>query len=94
MEVHFDRDGEAHDVCLDTGCSVTLIDRKFLNQVATTASIRTSGPVTVNGIAGSEMTYEYVHLDLWFKGLLNGKLATAHIQREARIVNDLKANSW
>ena len=68
-----------------------MIDRKFLNQVATTASIRTSGPVTVNGIAGSEMTYEYVHLDLWFKGLLNGKPATAHIQREARIVNNLKA---
>ncbi|SLM41272.1 hypothetical protein LPUS_12228 [Lasallia pustulata] len=37
------------------------------------------------------MTYEYVHLDLWFKGLLNSKPATAHIQREARIVNDLKA---
>ncbi|SLM35364.1 probable transposable element [Lasallia pustulata] len=37
------------------------------------------------------MTYEYVHLDLWFKGLLNGKLSTTHIQREARIVNNLKA---
>ncbi|SLM39753.1 hypothetical protein LPUS_10359 [Lasallia pustulata] len=37
------------------------------------------------------MTYEYVHLDLWFKGLLDSKPATAHIQREARIVNNLKA---
>ena len=89
--MRFDHDGEAHDICLDTGCSVTLIDRKFLSHVTTTASIRTSGPVTVNGIAGSEMTYEYVQLDLWFQGLLNGKPATAYIQREARIVNNLKA---
>ena len=87
----FDRDGEAHGICLNTSCSVTLIDRKFLNHIATTAYIQTSGPVTVNGIAGSEMTYEYVRLDLWFKGLLNCKRATAHIQREARIVNNLKA---
>ena len=27
--MHFDRDGEAHDICLDTGCSVTLIDKKL-----------------------------------------------------------------
>ena len=70
---------------------VTLIDREFLSHVATTACIQTSGLVTVNSIASSEMTYEYVRLDLWFKGLLNGKPATTYIQREARVVNNLKA---
>ena len=38
-EVRFNCEGEAHNVCFDSGCSVTLVDWEFLNQVAPTAQI-------------------------------------------------------
>ena len=38
-EVQFNCEGEAYNVCFDSGCSVTLVNWEFLNQVALTAQI-------------------------------------------------------
>ena len=57
----------------------------------TTACVKTSDSVCVNRIVGSETTHKYISLNIWLTGLLEGKSVTAHIQREVRIVNNLKA---
>ena len=63
-EVQFNHKEEAHNVCFDSGCSVTLVDQEFLNQVAPTAQIQTFDPVNMNSITGSETTHDYVTLKL------------------------------
>ena len=95
-EVRFERDSKAHSVCFNTGCSITLIDRDFLSKVAPNTEVHRSGPVNVNEIAGSETTHKYTLLELWISGIVKTpsgleKRAVGWLNREAQIVNDLKA---
>ena len=77
--------------CLDTGCSVTLMDRAFLARTHPNLAIkRMASPITVRGL-GSTMheTDEYVVTPLCFPG----KDATAiTAPREIHVVDNLKAN--
>ena len=63
-EVCFEQDSEAHSICFDTDCSVTLIDWEFLNKVALNTEVHHSEPVNINEITGSETTHEYTLLEL------------------------------
>ena len=95
-EVCFELDNKAHSICFDTSCSVTLIDREFLNKVASNTEICHSESVNVNRIAGSEITYKYTLLDLWIPGIVKThsglkKRAVDWLNQKTQVINDLKA---
>ena len=85
--------GVAVSVCIDTGCSVTLIDRTFLLEQAPDIHIRTmASPISVRGIGSNHhSTNQYVLLEMYLPGKRNGKDVRAKITREAHLVDGLKA---
>ena len=94
-EVCFEWDSEAHSICFNTDCSVTLIDRDFLSKIASNTEIHCSESVNVNEIADSEITHKYALLELWISGIVKilsdfKKRAVDWLNYEVWIVNDLK----
>lgn len=82
---------EASWVCLDTGCGMSLVDRKFLFKNAPTVEVsKMESPIKVRGM-GSK-TYdasEFAVVDFY---ILTEAGTFAHFQREIHIVDDLSAN--
>ena len=91
--VAFSIGGIAFSMCIDSGCTMSLIDRSFLKEQIPKATIqRVNRPIGVRGIGSSRYTTDkFVVIDLFIKGIVDGKNATAHLKREAHLVNNLKA---
>lgn len=81
--------------CLDTGCSLPLLDRGWLKKTSPEAEIRTMAtPITVRGIGENRNDAEqYVILPMFFTGKILGTqdVATAEFTREVHLVDDLQA---
>ena len=79
--------GILYDLCFDTRCIMSLIDRAFLREVYPDAEIkRMSTLMTVKGIGSRKHNAsEYVKLKMY----LSDKNGTAVIERELHIVDDL-----
>lgn len=77
-------------MCLDTGCTMNLIDRQ-LQQQCPGIEIRTMAtPMEVSGIGpSSHAANQYALVDIYLPGN-NGR--TAHSKREVHLVDSLKAN--
>lgn len=92
--VKLHHDSPVEQVCLDTGCSLTLVDRAWLLQQAPNTQIRQmASPLTVRGIGTDKhATADYAILDLVIPGTDQaGKPVEAVLTREAHIVEGLKA---
>ncbi len=76
-------------ICLDTGCTMSLVDQKFLAEQAPSISIQQmSSPITVRGLGTNRHELkDFITLDIH----LPGDDKTAVITREVHIVEDLKA---
>jgi len=72
---------------------MSLIDRRFLNEQIPGCQIRkTETPINVRGIGSTRYSYdEYIVLDIYIGGRVDDSMATAHIRREAHVVDNLKA---
>ena len=83
------------DVCIDTGCTMSLIDRQWLLKLLPTAVIqRTQTSVKVRGIEDREHdSSEYTTIDLYIPGSSNtaGEPSIVQIKREVHIVDHLRA---
>jgi hypothetical protein len=92
-EIRFSPDTNETQVCLDTGCSVTLIDRLGLESVLPDIEIRTiATPISVSGSGlNKQMSASYVILPIYFAGTKKGKPAIAKFTREAHLVDDQRA---
>ena len=82
-------------VCWDTGCSVTLIDRAFLQeQLPKHQILLKDSPLVVRGIGSNQhTTAEYVNLNIYVPGShdADGRPVQALLKRPAFIVDDLRA---
>ncbi len=89
--VKFSLAGQSYEFCFDTGCTMSLIDRKFLLEIVPGIVIKKMpSPMTVRGIGtNTHDASEYVQLQMY----LPGKNGTALIEREFHIVNDLTAKA-
>ena len=85
------------EVCADSGCTMSLIDRQFLKEQRPDLKInKTPSRITVKGIGGQiHESSEYILLEFFIPGTLGkSKIETmARITREFHIVDDLKANA-
>lgn len=89
--IQLDLEKDPENGCLDTGCSVTLMDRVFLAKTRPGLTIQTmASPITVRGLGSNKhQTSEYVVTSLY----LPSEDGTAMLApREIHIVDDLKAN--
>ena len=85
--------GVPYSVCLDTGCTMTLIDRQFLKELRLGRPLKKSqATISVRGV-GTErhLTDDYLVMDLYIKGKVEDKDAVAHLRREVHVVDNLKA---
>ena len=91
IEVKFAISGDLHTICLDTGCTMSLIDRAFLAKEIPRAIIqKMASPISVRGIGSTDhKTNEYVLLDFY---ILHKDNRTAHLRRELHVVEELHAN--
>ena len=98
VEVRLFKDGPTDQICLDTGCSVTLIDRQFLKRLTPFLKLRTlPKAVAVRNIGSDKYnTSEFGILNLFFPGRTVGTTgiidALAKILCEIYVVDNLKAN--
>ena len=96
VEAKFTVDGSSSDLCVDTGCTMSLVDRSFLQRNAPHAVIsQMTSTVEVRGI-GSVLhkSKDFAIIDLLFTGAKpTGASAIASIQCELHIVENLKANA-
>ena len=78
----------------DSGCTMSVIDRKFLFTQAPEAQVKTMPqPVRVRGIGDAMLdSSEYVNLQLSMQGFLNGTPVQARFRGQYHVVDGLKAN--
>ena len=83
-----DHNTDPKQICLDTGCTATLIDAKLVKQIP----ILSEGiqPITVKGIGSRHVSEKYVVFNLFVRGLWDGMPAIAKFPVEAHLVDDLK----
>lgn len=88
-------DGPSESGCLDTGCGISMHDvEAFTRLTQGKVPIRKMAtPITVRGIGTNKhSTVEYAIMDIYLKGIQDGKPAIAVLRREVHLVKDLKAN--
>jgi len=87
---HLTKEGKDEPICLDTSCTMSLVDKDFLMEQALNTTVRQmASPIQVRGIgAGTHQYGEHADLIVYLPG---DKARTAVIQREVHIVRDLKA---
>ena len=80
--------GPVEAVCLDTGCTMSIIDREFLLKQVPKATIRRmASPITVRGVGqGTHSCNKFARLDLYLQG---NPIALIH--RDVHVVDGLKA---
>lgn len=82
------------NVCLDTGCTMSVMDRKLQALLLPNSKVHTTpSPVTVRGIGASQhVSSDYVIIDMWIPGQGPDGPVMAKITREVHLVDDLRAN--
>ena len=80
-------------ICLDSGCTMTIGDREWIKKLRPDLEIhRMKDPITVRGIGTAKYpTDEYVILNIYIPGLVNGKIEVVQITAEVHLVRSLKA---
>jgi hypothetical protein len=93
--VRLTSNGPDESVCLDTGCTMTLIDRKFAQRLLPNLQLRQMPKaISVTGIGDDRHeSAEYILLDLYFPAVVRGRSVLAHVSGEAHIVDNLRANA-
>lgn len=87
------KDGPRDDVCLDSGCIMTLIGWEYLQQMAPKSRIQKLGtPISIRGVGvATDLTDKYTIIDLYVDGQTVNGPKIAHLKRVAHIVDNLKA---
>jgi hypothetical protein len=82
------------DVCLDTGCTPTIVDRSFLKEQAPEAEVKSrEETLTINGIGSDKhQTKEIARVFVHFKATVSGEDVVIAIPIEAYVVDSLRAN--
>ena len=93
LRLFFVRGQQAEVICVDSGCTMSLMDRKFCAVSLPGLEIKkTKMPINVRGIGSARhTTEEYALIDMWVPGHQNGKKCIAHIRREVHFVDNLRA---
>ena len=95
MHVSLQAGQSTTEVCVDTGCGISLIDRAFLFKNVPKAKILTAEhPKQLRGIGGDALRLEeYVRVSIYVPGMNDkGQRVKAHITAELHLVDNLKAN--
>lgn len=94
-QIYFSIVGKPEQYCVDTGCGMSLVDRRFFKEhLPNQAILRHDALVILRGIGKNRhTTNEYVIVVLFLYGFTpRGESTFIKITREFHIVNNLKAN--
>ena len=91
VSASFSPEGKQHAICVDTGCTMSLVDRKFLNENVPDAQIHQSvEPIQVTGIGSTKhQACSWATILIHLHGM-HGKYAV--MEKEFHLVDNLKAN--
>ena len=70
IQFNKDQQAQVHNICLNTGCTMTLINRDFLKGVAPDAIMKKmASPVFARGVGpGKHSLIDYATINLYFPG--------------------------
>ena len=94
-KIMLDPSGPLRDICIDTGCSVTVLDKRFLEANLPQAKIRTmASPAIVKGLGKAKHEVnQFVRTALYFPGKTDlGEPVSGEVTVDLHLVDDLKAN--
>lgn len=93
VNIQLSLEGAVQRVCLDTGCTMSLVDRSFLKSLLPSVDLMTpKESITVRGIgSATHPCNKFVHLSIYFQGKAKGISRIACIKRDFHIVEKLKA---
>ena len=96
VKVSLTYQGRLYEFCFDTGCTISLIDRAFLNQLIKDGGlhidIKKTSPIKVRGLDTKEHdACEYAIIPIYIPSCNGEKVAL--IRREIHIVDDLSAKA-
>lgn len=88
-----EENGAEHDLCGDTGCIMSLVDRKFLQKNLPGLQIlQSNAEITVRGIgAYTHLCSEYTIVTIYVPGNIDGRRVLASITHQLHIVKNLQA---
>ena len=94
VKVCFKYHGETYEICVDTGCTMSLIDRNFLHKLINEGLVvdikKMPTPMTVRGLGTNQHdASEFARIAIY----LPGSKGTALVTREVHIVDNLSANA-
>lgn len=94
VPVRLDKKGELVDICVDSGCPVTMGGRQFLLKHLPGLVIqKMASAVPVRGVGGKIVkTDEFATVKLHFHGELAGQPATGVVSIEVHVIDDFAAN--
>ena len=75
-------------VCLDSGCTATLIDASLAQRIPATR--RGKLPLAVNGIGSKHISQDFICFNIFFRGFIKGTTVTGMLTIEAHLVENLK----
>lgn len=81
--------GTPEEICLDSGCSSTLIDKAFLQRhLPKETYTRDNCPLTVRGIGDRKhVINQYVHIHVFIRGIFQNQIVLLKFAIEANIFN-------
>ena len=93
IQVTLWENGTLEPICVDSGCTMTLVDRKFLLEQLPEIQIqKTTESVTVRCIGSKTFAVnEFFTFSIYIPGSTAEGPAIARLQREAHVVDDLRA---
>jgi len=82
--------GQDNLVCLDTGCGMTCLDRKFASSQYPEALIQKISPIEIRGLGNKvHLSDEYAVLDIYLPGYIGKDNYLGKITREFHLVDNL-----
>ena len=89
ISIQFDTPGASHFVCVDTGTSTVLVDRKWITKYARKPVWRKQPPKRVQGVASIVEVNEQVTFDFYVPGHTYTGAAIAHFTITADVMDNL-----
>jgi hypothetical protein len=82
--------GQDNLVCLDTGCGMTCLDRKFASSQYPEALIQKISPIEIRGLGNKvHLSDEYAVLNIYLPGYIGKDSHLGKITREFHLVDNL-----
>ena len=89
IPISFEKEGEKHQICLDTGTSGSIVDRQWLQENATNIKWTKIDPKPAAGVKSTFNITETATFDFYIPGVAENTALSGHFTLTAEVISDL-----